>query len=70
MHCFIGNKHIFTSIKESGVLPELSRYYGHNIVAGHYSMEELLYNISCVHRAYCITFSKPEIFVPTASKGV
>lgn len=27
-------------------------------------MAELLYNIPCVHRAYCITFSKPEIFVP------
>lgn len=27
-------------------------------------MAELLYNIPCVHRAYCITFSKPEIFIP------
>ena len=57
-------KEACTSIKGAGVLPELSRYYGHNIVTGHYTMAELLYNIPCVHRAYCITFSKPEIFVP------
>ena len=56
-------KEACTSIKGAGVLPELSRYYGHNIVSGHYTMAELLYNIPCVHRAYCITFSKPEIFV-------
>lgn len=57
-------KEACTSIKGGGVLPELSRYYGHNIVTGHYKMAELLYNIPCVHRAYCITFSKREIFVP------
>ena len=57
-------KEAYTSIKGAGVLPELSRYYGHNIVTGHYTMAELLYNIPCVHRAYCITFSKPEIFIP------
>lgn len=57
-------KEAFTAIKGAGVLPELSRYYGNNIQAGHYSMADLLYNIPCIHRAYCITLSKPEIFVP------
>lgn len=57
-------KEACTAIKGAGVLPELSRYYGFNIQAGHYFMSELLYNIPCVHRAYCITFSKLEIFVP------
>lgn len=53
-----------TSIKGAGVLPELSRYFGLPLQAGQYSIFDLLYNIPCVHRAYCITFSKPEIFVP------
>lgn len=53
-----------TAVKGAGVLPELARYYGFNMKTGQYSMAELFYNIPCVHRAYCITFSKPEIFVP------
>lgn len=57
-------KKAYTSIKGSGVLHELAKYYDFNMYPGHYSMEELLYNIPCVHRAYCITFSKQEIFVP------
>ena len=36
-------KEACTSIKGAGVLPELSRYYGHNIVTGHYTMAELLF---------------------------
>lgn len=57
-------KEAYTAVKGAGVLPELSRYFGYNLPTGHYSMAELLYNIPCVHRAYCTTFSKPEIFVP------
>ena len=34
-------KEACTSIKGAGVLTELSRYYGHNIVTGHYTMAEL-----------------------------
>lgn len=60
-------KEAFTAIKGAGVLPELSRYYGYNLLEGHYSMADLMYNIPCVHRAYCITFSKPEIFIPISS---
>lgn len=54
----------YTSVKGAGVLPELTRYYNFNLATGHYSMANLLYNIPCVHRAYCVTFSKPEIFIP------
>lgn len=57
-------KEALTAVKGAGVLPELARYYGATIPTGHYSMADLLYNIPCVHRAYCITFSKPEIFIP------
>lgn len=53
-----------TAVKGAGVLPELARYYGFKMKTGQYSMAEMFYNIPCVHRAYCITFSKPEIFVP------
>ncbi len=57
-------KEACTAVKGAGVLPELARYYGFNMKTGQYSMAELFYNIPCIHRAYCITFSKPEIFVP------
>lgn len=57
-------KEACTAVKGAGVLPELARYYGFNMKTGQYSMAELFYNIPCVHRAYCITFSKPKIFVP------
>ncbi len=59
-------KEAYTAVKGAGVLPELARYYSFDIAAGQYSMAQLLYNIPCVHRAYCITFSKPEIFIPVA----
>ena len=60
----INIKEAFTVIKGSGVLVELSRYYGFNIKIKKYAISDLLYNIPCVHRAYCITFSTPEAFIP------
>lgn len=57
-------KEAYTAVRGAGVLPSLSRYYGFNLIPRHYSIAELLYNTPCVHRAYCITFSKPEMFVP------
>jgi len=53
-----------TAIKGAGVLPELSKYFNATLQPAQYSIFDLLYNIPCVHRAYCITFNKPEIFVP------
>lgn len=55
-----------TAVKGSGVLTELSRYYNCLLQPKHYSVLDLLYNIPCVHRSYCITFSKPEIYVPVS----
>lgn len=60
-------KEAYTAIKGAGVLPELAKYYGIFIPTGRYSLADILYNIPCVHRAYCITFSKPEIFVPISN---
>lgn len=57
-------KEAYTAVKGAGVLPQLSHYFGYSFPSEHYSIADLLYNIPCVHRAYCITFSKPEIFVP------
>ena len=60
-------KEAYTLVKGAGVLPQLSKYFGYNFLPGHYSMSDLLYNIPCVHRAYCITFSKPEVFIPVVN---
>ena len=53
-----------TAIKGAGVLIELVRYFGFNMKPNHYSIVDILYNIPCVHRAFCITFSKAEMFLP------
>ncbi len=53
-----------TLVKGAGVLPELSRYFDNPLVSKQYSMFDFMYNIPCIHRAFCTTFSKPEIFVP------
>lgn len=53
-----------TSVKGGGVLPELSKYYQCNMTPDNYCIFDLMYNIPCIHRAFCVTFSKPEIFIP------
>lgn len=53
-----------TAIKGSSVLPELSKYFDCYLQPGQYTILDLLYNIPCVHRAYCIIFAKPELFIP------
>ena len=56
-----------TVIKGAGVLMELGKYYGCPLQPQHYSLFDILYNIPCVHRAFCVTFSKPEIFIPIST---
>lgn len=56
-----------TAIKGAGVLIELSKYFESNLQPQHYCIYDLLYNIPCVHRAFCITYSKPEIFIPISN---
>ena len=53
-----------TAVKGAGVLVELARYYDSIIQPQHYCIYDLLYNIPCVHRAFCTTYGKPEIFIP------
>ena len=53
---------IFTG---SGVLNELSRYFGENVSKTTYNIKDLLYNIPCIHRTFSITYSgSSELFVP------
>ena len=48
----------------SGVLFELSKYFNEEALKKTYSIFDLIYNIPCVHRAFSITFSCPELFIP------
>lgn len=57
-------KEAYTSVKGNGVLSQLLSYYNCQLQPGRYSIFSLLYNIPCVHRAFSITFNKPEIFIP------
>jgi len=53
-----------TAVKGAGVLPELAKYFNCYMQPGHYYISRLMYNIPCVHRAYCISLSKSELFIP------
>lgn len=49
----------------SGVLNELSKYFMEDTNKKEYVVKDLLYNIPCIHRACCLTFSNlPELFIP------
>lgn len=63
----IGNAEvIFTG---SGVLYELSKYFGEEAQKRVYTIFDLLYNIPCVHRAFSITFGCTELFIPIRDLG-
>ena len=49
----------------SGVLNELSKYFTEDVNRTEYFVKDLFYNIPCIHRAFCVTFSNsPELFIP------
>ena len=52
---------IFTG---SGVLFELSKYFGEEAGKKPYTIYDLLYNIPCIHRAFSVTFGCAELFIP------
>jgi len=55
-------------IKKSGVLPGLSMHLGEMELTKDHSMKDLLFNIPCVHRTFCITYpGQEEMFVPLTS---
>lgn len=52
-----------------GVLAELSKYLGEDAQRNTYSVYDILYNIPCVHRAFSITYARPELFIPIKNIG-
>jgi len=52
-------------IKSKGILPMLSRCLGESETEVVYSLHDLLFNLLCVHRTFCITYKKDaELFIP------
>lgn len=52
-------------IKERGVLPALSLYYGETESQKQHTLQELLFNLPSVHRTYCLTYtSQRDMFIP------
>lgn len=51
----------------SGVLWELSRLLGERQVKQKYKVQDLLYNIPCIHRTFSLSYSKfSELFIPVS----
>jgi uncharacterized protein (UPF0332 family) len=52
-------------ILNRGITPALANYFGETTAATVHSLEDVLYNIVCIHRTYCLSYPrKPEIFLP------
>ncbi|AUD78948.1 hypothetical protein CW740_06670 [Kangiella profundi] len=52
-------------IKQNGILPSLSLYYGELEQAKMFSLQELLFNLPYIHRTYCLTYpSQTDMFIP------
>jgi hypothetical protein len=55
-------------IKGSGVLPELCRLLGESAGGERYNLKDIFYNLSYIHRAFCVTFkSHKELFIPISN---
>jgi hypothetical protein len=58
-------KTVGIQIKNNGVLPALSSYYGEPELRKKHSLQELFFNIPFIHRTYCLTYaSQNEMFLP------
>jgi hypothetical protein len=54
-------------IKQTGVLPGLSAYYGEVETSRTHTLQDMLYNMVFIHRTYCLTYtSQTEMFIPIA----
>lgn len=53
------------NIRKNGVLPGLSHHLQETELTKNHSMRELLFNIPCVHRTFCITYQgQDDAFIP------
>ena len=57
-------KNAETVFQGQGTLFELSKYLGEDANKKTYNIYDLLYNIPCIHRAFSITYSCTELFIP------
>lgn len=52
-------------IKNAGVLPALSSYFGETEMSLKHSLKELLFNLAFVHRTFCLTYrNQRDAFLP------
>jgi hypothetical protein len=52
-------------IMPNGIVPALAAYFGETEAAREYTVKELLFNTTFIHRTYCLTYtSQTEMFVP------
>ncbi len=53
------------AIKQQGIVPALISYFGEAEPSPHHSLEDVLYNLVCIHRTYCLSYAnKRERFIP------
>jgi hypothetical protein len=50
-------------IKGSGILPSLVAYFGETEATKNYTLGEVISNLAFIHRAYSLSYSKPELFL-------
>lgn len=53
-------------IKNSGVLPALAHYFGETEAATNYTLAEVFSNLPFIHRAFALSYRKPELYLSLA----
>lgn len=52
-------------IMQRGIAPALSQYLGEAETNTNHSLEELLFNLPCIHRTFCLTYkNQKDLFLP------
>ena len=54
------------SLRGAGVLPSLIAYYGESTPLETYSLKDMLRNMAFVQRAYCLSYTEPDLFFPVS----
>ena len=52
-------------VLQRGIAPALSQYLGEAELRTNHSLEELLFNLPCIHRSFCLTYkNQKDLFIP------
>jgi hypothetical protein len=52
-------------VLQRGIAPALSQYLGETETNTNHSLEELLFNLPCIHRTFCLTYkNQKDLFIP------